>query len=166
MSDWTSHGEPRLTRFRFATVGAPDIALVERDYCEWLGYLVRERGLVTAQQAESWGAPGIAGRPYIVMSTEGASEDYIRAVQTTGVAGYRALTTFGWSAFEIIVDDVHAVHERLRKSSFTVLAEPTPAPVHAVRSSRCRSKDLRANVSISPWKAAIAIHRSCRARAR
>jgi hypothetical protein len=126
MNDWTSHGDPLLTRFRFATVGAPDLAIVERSYCGTLGYHVRERGLVDAEQAADWGAPQVAGRPYIVMSTEGASQDYIRAVQITGIPGYRALTTFGWAAFEIIVDDVHAVHDRLRGSAFRILAEPRP----------------------------------------
>lgn len=126
MNDWTSGGDPRLSRFRFATVGAPDLDIVERDYCEWLGYNVRERGQISREQAEGWGAPGVAGRPYVVMSTDGASGDYIRAVQTRGTPGYRALTTFGWAAFEIIVDDVHAVHERLRGSAFEILAEPKP----------------------------------------
>lgn len=126
MNDWTSNGDPLLTRFRFATIGAPDIGVIEEHYCEWLGYRVRERGLVDAAVAADWGTPAVAGRPYIVMSTEGAHDDYIRAVQTSPVPGYRALTTFGWSAFEIIVDDVHAVHDRLRQSSFRILAEPKP----------------------------------------
>lgn len=126
MSDWTSQGDPKLTRFRFATIGAPDIAAIERHYGEWLGYRVREHGLVSESLAASWGTPAAAGRPYIVMSTDGASTDYIRAVETKAVPGYRPLTTFGWAAFEIIVDDVHTVHARLRQSAFTILAEPKP----------------------------------------
>lgn len=126
MNDWTSHGDPLLTRFRMATIGAPDVGLVEAQYCEWLGYRVRERGSVAADLARSWGTPGVAGAPYVVMSTEGAPDDYIRAVQTTGFPGYRSLTTFGWAAFEIIVDDVHAVHDRLLRSSFRLLAGPKP----------------------------------------
>ncbi|MGF7149950.1 catechol 2,3-dioxygenase-like lactoylglutathione lyase family enzyme [Sphingomonas zeicaulis] len=126
MSDWTSHGDPLLTRFRFATIGAPNIGVIEDQYCNWLGYHVRERGTVDADLAASWGTPASAGRPYIVMSTEGASTDYIRAVQVGAVPGYRPLTTFGWAAFEIIVDDVHEVHARLRQSGFEILAEPKP----------------------------------------
>lgn len=126
MNDWTSTGDPRLTRFRFATVGAPDLGAIEDQYGEWLGYSVRERGEVPVDLAESWGTPAMAGRPYIVLSTEGAPDDYIRAVQITPVPGYKPLTTFGWAAFEIIVDDVHAVDARLRKSGFHILAGPTP----------------------------------------
>jgi catechol 2,3-dioxygenase-like lactoylglutathione lyase family enzyme len=126
MSDWTTTGDPRLTRFRFATIGASDLAAIESQYGEWLGYRVRERGAVSADLAESWGTPAMAGRPYVVMSTEGAADDYIRAVEITQVPGYRPLTTFGWAAFEIIVDDVYAVDARLRESAFEILAGPTP----------------------------------------
>lgn len=126
MSDWTNTGDPRLTRFRFATIGAPDLAAIESQYGEWLGYRVRERGAVPTDLAESWGTPAMAGRPYVVMSTEGAADDYIRAVEITPVPGYRPLTTFGWAAFEIIVDDVYAVDARLRESAFEILAGPTP----------------------------------------
>jgi len=126
MSDWTTTSDPRLTRFRFATIGASDLRAIEDQYGEWLGYRVRERGEVSAGLAASWAAPAMAGRPYIVMSTDGAPDDYVRAVQITAVPGYKPLTTFGWAAFEIIVDDVHAVDERLRQSGFQIIAGPTP----------------------------------------
>ena len=126
MSDWTTESDPRLTRFRFATIGAPDLRVIEDQYGEWLGYRVRERGEVSADLAASWAAPAMAGRPYIVMSTDGAPDDYVRAVQITLVPGYKPLTTFGWAAFEIIVDDVHAVDARLRRSGFQIIAGPTP----------------------------------------
>lgn len=126
MSDWTTTSDPRLTRFRFATIGAPDLRAIEDQYSEWLGYRVRERGEVSADLAASWAAPAMAGRPYIIMSTDGAPDDYVRAVQITAVPGYKPLTTFGWAAFEIIVDDVHAVDARLRKSGFQIIAGPTP----------------------------------------
>ena len=126
MSDWTSHGDPLLTRFRFVTVGAPDVAVSEALYVDTLGYRVRERGTVDADLARSWGAPAAAGRPYTVLATAGADDDFLRIVEAPAVPGYRPLTTFGWAAFEIIVDDVHAVHRRLDASAFTVLAPPTP----------------------------------------
>jgi hypothetical protein len=125
MSDWTSNGDPLLTRFRFATVGAGDLDASTRDY-EWLGYQMRESGTIAADLADSWGASGMAGRRYSVLSTEGASDDFIRLVETDPVPGYSALTSFGWAAFEIIVDDVHAVHDRIKASAFTVIGEPKP----------------------------------------
>ncbi|WEK01172.1 MAG: VOC family protein [Candidatus Sphingomonas phytovorans] len=125
MNDWTSNGDPLLTRFRFATVGTGDLDGCERDYAS-LGYHVRESGAVGEDLAASWGTPGMAGRRYVILSTAGASEDYIRLVETDPVPEYRALTTFGWAAFEIIVDDVHQVHELIKASAFTVIGEPKP----------------------------------------
>lgn len=126
MNDWTSQGDPLLTRFRFATVGSPDVADTARLYCDVLGYRIREVGNVSRDMAESWGAAETAGRAYCVLSTEGADKDYIRVVETQPIAGYRALTTFGWAAIEIIVDDVYAVHQRLADSPFRILAPPKP----------------------------------------
>lgn len=126
MNDWTTDSTPSLTRFRFATVAVPDLSVLEDHYSRWLGYRVRERGLISDDLAASWSAPAMAGRPYIVMSTDGASDDYIRAVEITPIADYKPLTTFGWAAFEIIVDDVYAVAERLKESAFEIIAGPTP----------------------------------------
>ncbi|RYE41542.1 MAG: hypothetical protein EOP21_08740, partial [Hyphomicrobiales bacterium] len=126
LNDWTTSSDPQLTRFRTATIGAPDLGAIEGQYGEWLEYRVRERGEISADLAASWAAPAMAGRPFIVMSGDGAPDDYIRAVQITSVPEYKPLTTFGWAAFEIIVDDVFAVDERLRRSGFNIIAGPTP----------------------------------------
>ena len=50
---------------------------------------------------------------------------HIRAIETAGVPGYRPLTTYGWNACEIIVDDVYAIAKRLTRSPFKILAGPT-----------------------------------------
>lgn len=126
MADWTSTAAPRLSRFRMATMGAPDLDRLERCYVDWLGYRVRERGEISVSLAQSWGAPGVAGRRYVVLSSDGADDVHIRAVETDAVPGYRPLTTFGWNACEIIVDDVHALAARLRGSPFEILDGPNP----------------------------------------
>ena len=62
---------------------------------------------------------------------------FIRAVKTDGVAGYRPMTTFGWNSFEIIVDDVYALSEKLQQSPFTIIGGPESigggSPIHAVQ---------------------------------
>lgn len=125
MNDWTSNGDPVLTRFRFVTVATADVDSSSGDYAS-LGYRLRSSGTIAADLAASWGTPAMAGRRFHLLSTEGASDDYLRLVEIDAVPGYRALTTYGWSAFEIIVDDVHEVHERLKASAFTVIGEPKP----------------------------------------
>lgn len=119
-----AQAEPQLQRIKIATFGAPDLAEVERRYTRWLGYRVRERGRIPRELAASWGAPRVAGRPYILMSAEGWPEVFIRVVRSPPVKGYRPLTTWGWNAIELVVDDPDALHERLRDSPFEVIGEP------------------------------------------
>ena len=121
-----AQAEPTLKRIKMATFTAPDLREVEQRYLEGLGYIVRERGKVSPSLAESWGAPRSAGRPYILMSPDGHPDVFIRAVQAPLVPGYAPLTTWGWNAIELIVDDTDALHDRLRESAFEVIGEPEP----------------------------------------
>jgi catechol 2,3-dioxygenase-like lactoylglutathione lyase family enzyme len=126
VADWTTLTDPRLLRFCFATVGAPDLEAFECCYETWLGYRVRERGHVAPDLAASWGARSAAGRPYVVMSSTSDSDVFIRAVETPAIPHYRPLTTYGWNAIEIIVDDVYGLCERLKSSPFRILDTPHP----------------------------------------
>ncbi len=119
-----------LTRIKIATIGAPDLNKVKDWYTTWLGFKVREEGKVPAALAESWGAPKSAGKAYIMMSSDGSPDVFIRAVQIDAVPGYKPQTTLGWNAFEIIVDDIAKVDATLAKSPFNVIGRP-----HALGSS-------------------------------
>lgn len=116
--------EPVLQRFRAATIAAPDLATVEADYSSRLGYVVRERGRVSRALAASWGAPRAAGRPYLLLSSDAAPDVYIRAVQAPAARDYKPLTTWGWNAIEIVVDDTDATFEKVRGGPFRVIGEP------------------------------------------
>ena len=109
-----------------ATIAAPDVEEIDAWYSGWLGYKVRETGKVSDAMAASWGAPMSAGRPYSLMSSDAAPDVFIRAVESSAVAGYQPATTWGWNAFEVIIDDIDAVYEKLKKSPFTIIGEPHP----------------------------------------
>ena len=106
------------------TIAAPDLATIEQWYGEWLGYSVIERGDVDPSLAASWGTPKMSGHPYLLMQPESGDDVYLRAVQTNVVPGYRALTTYGWNAFELVVDDVYRLNERLLKGPFEIIGPP------------------------------------------
>jgi len=110
-----------ITRIKMTTIGATDLTPVEDWYTNWLGYSVAERGEISEAVAGSWGTPNMAGRPYILMQPESGADVFIRAALIDGVAGYSAMTTFGWNSFEIIVDDVYALNERLKDSPFDII---------------------------------------------
>lgn len=115
---------PKLKRIKMATIAVPDLDAIEPLYKEWLGYEVVERGDVPEELANSWGAPKSAGRPFIMMQPESGTDVYIRAVEIDPVPGHKAMTTWGWNAIEIIVDDPDAVYEKLLDSPFTLLGKP------------------------------------------
>lgn len=115
---------PLLMRLKINTVAVPDIGLVESWYTEWLGYAVCERGEISATLADSWGAAGMARRPYIVLQPESGADVFIRAVEIDPVANYKPMTTLGWNAFEIIIDDVYKLNERLVNSPFDIVGPP------------------------------------------
>jgi hypothetical protein len=123
-ADRLSAAEPALQRIRMATITTTDLAAVERDYARWLKYVVRERGTIAAPLARSWGAPAVAGKRYIVMSPEGSPDVFIRAIEQRKLPAHKPLTTWGWNAIEIIVDDPDATYAELRDSPFKVIGEP------------------------------------------
>ncbi|MBM3512687.1 MAG: hypothetical protein FJX59_03120, partial [Alphaproteobacteria bacterium] len=116
--------EPLLTRIKSATIGAPDIAKIEELYTKWFDYKVKERGTVSEAVAKSWGAPKMAGRPFITMHSAGTDDVYIRAMQIDPVTGYKAMTTWGWNSIEIIVEDPDKAHEKLKSSPFRHVGGP------------------------------------------
>src|SRR5436305_1162537 len=103
--------ESLIQRIKMATTGAPDVKKVEEMYTKWLDFKVIERGKVSAALARSWGAPKTAGRPYVTMSSAGTPDVFFRAVEVDAVPGYKGMTTWGWNAFECIVEHPDPVYE-------------------------------------------------------
>jgi hypothetical protein len=106
------------------TTTVPDLGIVEAAYSKHLGYSTVDRGAVPEATAISWGAPGAAGRKFIVMEPESGEPVYLRFVQQELPPDYKALTTFGWNATEILVADTDALEEKLRGSPFHITHPP------------------------------------------
>lgn len=115
---------PTVSRVRGATIGAPDVDAIENLYTSALGYAVVEKSLVTDTLARSWGAPLAAGCRQVLMCPATQEDVFIRAVETHGLDDYKAMTTWGWNSFEIIVDDVDALHQRLLATDFRHIGGP------------------------------------------
>jgi hypothetical protein len=116
--------EPQMLRFRSATVTTQDLAAFERDYAALLGYRVRERGTISRELAASWGAKRMSSRKYLLLSSDASPDVLIRAVDAPAVPDYRPLTTHGWNAIEIIVQDPDQLRQRFTGSPFAVIGEP------------------------------------------
>lgn len=126
MNDWTSEAVPDLLRITCVTVAVPDLAVAEAAYIGLLRLEVAERGQIDAALAKAWGAPKAEGANYVLLLPQNDEDVYFRLVETPHPAGYKPLTTYGWNAFEIIVDDVPALCENLDGSGFTLIGKPLP----------------------------------------
>ena len=116
----------RLGGIRAVTYSVPDIAVMERAYCDVLEYHVVGRGTVSAGRAAFWNAPEAAGRRYVSIEPASGERVPLRFIETPHVEPWRALTTHGWNATEIIVEDVNALAERIEGSPFRRIGGPRP----------------------------------------
>jgi hypothetical protein len=113
-----------VRRIEIVTVAGPDLAGLEAAYTKSLGYVTRERGKISRAKARSWGASRMAGRPYVMMSSTGSPDMFIRCVEIDPVPGYRPASGTGWNSYEFQVDDLDALRKTLGDSSFQILQEP------------------------------------------
>lgn len=113
-----------IQRIKIATVGTADVDKTKALYSEWLDYQVVEEGVISDQLATSWGTPALTGRPYTLMQGESGDDVYLRAIEVKQPEGYKAMTTYGWNAIEIIVEDPDAIYNKLMDSPFQHVGGP------------------------------------------
>jgi hypothetical protein len=116
--------QPLLTRVRMATIGTADLDGSTDLYARKLAYRSVESGRISAAQAAGWDAPAMAGRRYSLLQGDAGGDVYLRLVEISPAPGYRAMTTSGWNATEMLVSDPDAVHTRLQNSAFTHIGGP------------------------------------------
>ena len=126
-----------LGPIRAVTTTAADLDAVQAAYEGVLGYRVVERGVVPVETAASWGAPKVAGRGLLIMRPAAGEPTFLQFVEQAQPAGFRPMTTFGWNATEIIVQDCEALPARLQGTPFRMVAPPRPlsssSEIHAMQ---------------------------------
>jgi hypothetical protein len=121
------------------TFCAPDLGEMERAYTNVLQYQVVDRGKVSSDLAQEWAAPKMRGHRYILLRPKSQANIYLRAVQEDAIEDYRPMSTYGWNATEILVQDPDALARRIREpgSGFQVVGEPRPlgpnSPIRALQ---------------------------------
>jgi hypothetical protein len=106
------------------TVASPDLAASEEAYVRYFDYRPGQRGRVSRAQACAWGRPDTEGARFVTLHPRGGEDFGFRFVETPAVPGYRAFTSFGWNAAELIVRDVDALVPPLTASPFEILGPP------------------------------------------
>lgn len=119
-----SQTAPAMDRIKIATVGAADALDTAALYETWLDYDIVETGSISEALAGSWGAPAMAGRPYALLQGQSGDDVYLRTVEVAVPPDYRAMTTWGWNAIEMIVEDPRILHEQLKDSPLRHVGGP------------------------------------------
>ncbi len=109
-------------------VTTPDLESALADYQGRLGLKLRERGQVSASLAAAWGAPAVAGAAIATLQPSSGASCGIRLVEQPVPDGFRPVTTYGWAAYELTVQDVFGWPDRLVGSGFQVIGPPREIP--------------------------------------
>lgn len=113
-----------IERIKIATVVTSDVQGTKSLYSDWLNYKVVEEGEVPEVLARCWGAPKMNGKSYALLQPESNDDIYLRIIEGTVPKKYKAMTTYGWNAIEIIVEDPDAIYRKLVDSPFKHIGGP------------------------------------------
>ncbi len=113
-----------LGAIRRVTISATDLVAIEQAYSEHLEYQVSARGEVTAAEAQAWGTPATAGAASLSMRPAKGYDFEFRFVEGPAYPDYVPLTSYGWNAAEIMVQNVDALAPRFDNSPFEIVGEP------------------------------------------
>ena len=120
----TPGSKPRIGPYAGGTIVTPDIDKASAPYLQYLKYSERAAGTVSRAMAQSWGAPAMEGRRFRVLGSASGSSQFIRFVEGKALPSYRPMSTYGWNALEITVQDVDALPAHIVGSPFETLGEP------------------------------------------
>lgn len=102
----------------------PDLDAALADYQGRLGLTLLEQGQLDADLAASWGCPASAGAWMAMLQPASAAPCFLRLVEAPVPNGFVPTTTFGWSAFELTVQDVYGWPDKLVGSGFEIVGPP------------------------------------------
>lgn len=122
-SDFLTHG-----RIMGGVVTTPDFAASLADYTDVLGFRLIESGTLPTDLAAAWGCPNSAGARMAVLQPFSGVECYLRLIEQPIPDGFVPTTSYGWASYEITVQDVFALPDRLASTGFDIVGPPKEIP--------------------------------------
>jgi catechol 2,3-dioxygenase-like lactoylglutathione lyase family enzyme len=120
---------PLLGALRAVTLTAANLKAVEDAWTRFMGYRVVDRGTLTRSTVESWQAPALRDKPYLILGPESGEPTYLRFIEQATAAP--EAHTLGWTTTEITVQNSDDLYERLKDSPFTVRGPPRQIPTYS-----------------------------------
>lgn len=107
------------------TITTPDLQASERAYVDDLGYRVVRRGIVTDEQSRTWNRSRAAGHRFAVLNPSVGDDFSFRFIEAPIHSGYRAFSSYGWNAAELMVANVDRLAGQLAGSrNFQIIGPP------------------------------------------
>jgi hypothetical protein len=109
---------------RCVTVTVPDLGHAVDTYRRYLGYEPFYDEPLPSAQADYLGAPALAGADTALLRPASGGDFCFRFITQSLPPAYRPLTTWGWNAAELIVQDVDGLADELGDSPFRIVGPP------------------------------------------
>ena len=114
---------PRLGALAGATFVVPDLDTAVQAYADFLGYRGPPARTVGAAQAYRWGHGEAAPARTTTLYPESGERRFLRLIEGDA-PGFMPSTTPGWTAAEIVVQDLDALAAKLARSPFEIVGPP------------------------------------------
>jgi len=119
-----------LGTIRAVTITADHLQPTEEAWTKFMGYHVVSRGALPRGTAESWDAPRLAGKSFVILGPASGEPTYVRFVEQPTPADAMTERTLGWTTTEITVQNADDLYERLHDSPFKVRRPPAQIPTY------------------------------------
>jgi hypothetical protein len=113
-----------LGSIRRVTVSSPDLSAMEQAYNGYFDYRVTDRGVLSIAEAAAWNAAAMAETPFVTMRPAVGDDFEFRFIERIKDPQYVPLTTYGWNASEIMVQNVDTMADHIAGGPFEVVGEP------------------------------------------
>lgn len=107
-----------------ATVVTPDLDAAIAAYRDFLGYRGAPPEPVGIERAVAWGTPQAATARMVELRPDSGEARFIRLVEGAPAPGFAPLACLGWTAIEIVVEDLAALADRLGDGPFAIIGPP------------------------------------------
>jgi hypothetical protein len=107
-----------------ASVVVPDLDAAISAYGDYLGYRGDAPAPIGDERATAWGAPQAATARMAELRPASGERRFIRLIEGAPAPGFAPFRTLGWTAIEIVVQDLARLADTLADSPFQIVGPP------------------------------------------
>jgi len=113
-----------LQNIKIVTHTVADLSHSKPAWLDVTDFVAVDEGTVDEHTAAAWDAPAVAGKPFVLLRPESDTGWYMRLIETGENLPFSSPMQEGWTANELLAEDVDQLATELRDSAFTILGGP------------------------------------------